>query len=224
MNCLTALKPASILAAAAFVLAGAAACVPTVSRPTLNEVRMGQARSAAATDPTLERGDIRGEIAEIDLSRREIRVVTEGGRREIVPVDRARTRVVYHGREYAVENLQAGDVIAFQPASRSGDYVEIVRIYEPVQARATSGIARRPSLPPRSVVEGTVERVNHELGIFEVKPQRGNTVTVSVPYNARPGDVDDFKRLRRGDHVRVEGEFVSSDNLQLLAILSPKDR
>jgi hypothetical protein len=54
-----------------------------------------------------------------------------------------------------VENLQAGDVIAYRRPPRSSDFVDIVRIYEPVQARAV----RRPALATKSVVEGTVERV-----------------------------------------------------------------
>jgi hypothetical protein len=35
--------------------------------------------------------------------------------------------------------------------------------------------------------------------------------------------VDNFRALRRGDPVRVEGEFVNPDNLQLLSFLSPRN-
>lgn len=213
-------RPISLVPAAMFIAGAAAACAPLYSRPTLNEVRLGQARSDAASDPRLEPGEVRGEIAEIDPSRREIRVITDDGRREVVAYDANRMRVVYHGRDYVVENLQAGDVIAYRRPPRSSDFVDIVRIYEPVQARAV----RRPALATKSVVEGTVERVNHDLGFFDVRSEGGKTVTVSVPYNARPAVVDDFKRLRSGDYVRVEGEFVNSDNLQLLAILPPRGR
>jgi hypothetical protein len=187
----------------------------------LNEVRLGQARSAVAADPRLEPGEVRGEIAQIDPSRREIRVMTDAGRREVLPYDAARTRVVYHGRDYVVENLQAGDVIAYRPPARSSDFIDLVRVYEPVQARAAT---RLPARADKSVVEGTVERVNYDLGVFDVRTPGGKVVTVSVPYNARAADVDDFKRLRRGDYIRVEGEFVNADNVQLLAILSPRGR
>jgi hypothetical protein len=44
-------------------------------------------------------------------------------------------------------------------------------------------------------------------------------VTVSVPYNAKAADVENFRRLRKGDYVRVEGQFVNPDSLQLLAFL-----
>jgi hypothetical protein len=220
MNLLNRFRPISPLAVAVFIVGSTAACAPMYSRPTLNEVRLGQARDVAA-DPRLEPGEIRGEIAEIDPSRRELRVITDTGRRDIVPYDAARTRVVYHGRDYLVENLQAGDVIAYRPPARSSDFVDTVRVYEPVQARA---ITRLPARTAKTVVEGTVERVNYELGVFDVRTPGGKVVTVSVPYNARAADVDDFKRLRRGDPIRVEGEFVNADNLQLLAILSPRGR
>jgi hypothetical protein len=48
-------------------------------------------------------------------------------------------------------------------------------------------------------------------------------VTVSVPYNARAADVDSFRGLRRGDEVKVEGEFVNAESFQLLSFLSPRN-
>jgi hypothetical protein len=113
--------------------------------------------------------------------------------------------------------------VAYQPPPRNGRYIDIIRVQEPVQARPATSVARRPAVPPRSdVVEGTVERVQLDLGVFDVKPRTGRTVTVSIPYNAKASDVENFRRLRTGDYVRVEGEFVNSDNLQLMAFLSPR--
>jgi hypothetical protein len=206
------------LALALIVFTG---CFP-VSRPTLNEVRMGQGRGQPASDTTLRPGEIRAEVTEIDPSRREIRVRTDDGRREVLVYDINRTLVTYHGREYSVDQLQAGDLIAFQTPPRNS-YIDVVRIQEPLQAR--SGIAspsRSPQPARPDVVEGTVERVAYDLGAFDVRSRTGRTVTVSVPYNAKTADVESFRRLRRGDYVRVEGEFVSSDNLQLLAFLTPR--
>jgi hypothetical protein len=64
--------------------------------------------------------------------------------------------------------------------------------------------------------------VDHGLGVFDIRPRTGRTVTVSIPYNARAADIDSFRALRRGDPVRVEGEFVSPDSFQLLAFLSSR--
>jgi hypothetical protein len=207
------------LALALFVFAG---CFP-VSRPTLNEVRLGQGRGQAASDTTLRPGEISAEVTEIDPSRREIRVQTNDGRREVLAYEVNRTLVTYHGREYGVDQLQAGDLIAFQAPSRSSRYVDVIRVQEPLQARSGTVAPARSALPARpDVVEGTVERVSYDLGAFDVRSRAGRTVTVSVPYNAKTADVDSFRRLRQGDYVRVEGEFVSPDNLHLLAFLAPR--
>jgi hypothetical protein len=167
----------------------------------------------------MEPGEIRGEITQIDPARREILVRTDDGRRQVLPYDINRTRVLYHGREYTIDSLESGDIIAFRfPHPRS--YVETVRVQEPVQARTGTTLAGRA--PNSAVVEGTVERVHPNLGAFDVRSRSGRMVTVSVPYNARTADVDNFRNLRTGDYVRVEGEFVNADNMQLLAFLSPR--
>jgi hypothetical protein len=199
-----------------------AGCFP-VSRPTLNEVRLGQGRGQLASDTTLRPGEIRAEVTEIDPSRREIRLQTDDGRREVLAYDVNRTLVTYHGREYRVDQLQAGDLVAFQAPSRSNSYVDVIRIQEPLQARSGIPSPSRSAVPARAdVVEGTVERVAYDLGAFDVRSRTGRTVTVSVPYNAKTADVESFRRLRQGDYVRVEGAFVSADNLQLLAFLAPR--
>lgn len=202
-------------------------CVPieTVTRPTLNEVRSGSAREPTVEATTLRPGEIEAEVAEVNRPRQEVYVLTMDRRRRTLPYDLDRTRVIYHGREYTIENLEAGDLIAYHLASAGSRYVETIRIQEPVQARSGSRFAQ--SVPPRprtDVVEGTVERIDHSLGVFDIRPPAGRTVTVSVPYNARVPDVDSFRNLRRGDPVRVEGEFVSPDTLQLSSFLWSRDR
>lgn len=202
--------------ALAIGLAAVTACVP-VTRPTLNEARLGQGR--LVSDTNLQPGEIRGEIVEIQPARKQIQVRTDDNRMRVLEYDLPTTRVIYHGRDHSVQDLQAGDIIAFQFRPRgSTDHVNIIRVQEPVQARAGSTIARRVPPPPRpELLEGTVERIDHERGVFDVRQRNGGTVTVALPYNARSSEVDAFRRLRSGDHVRVEGEFINRDNFQLLA-------
>ena len=201
-------------------LATLAGCV-LATPPTLNEVRTGRGRGVTA-DTALQPGEVGAEVTALDPSRREIRVRTDDGRTRVLVYDRADTLVTYHGRDYRVDQLEAGDLIAFRTRGRDRDEIASIRIQEPVQARAGSTIARRAVVPRAEVVEGTVERVQHDKGLFEVLPRTGPSVTVSVPYNARTADVENFRRLRRGDYVRVEGEFTNPENLQLSSFLSPR--
>src|SRR4029453_8739470 len=119
-----------------------------------------------------------------------------------------------------VDQLERGDIVVFETSPKDAKYVETIRIQEPTQG---ARLARRSPLPPRAdVIEGTVEKVQYDLGVFDVRSRTGRMVTVSIPYNAKPADVENFRRLRRGDYVRVEGEFVNSESLQLLTFLSPR--
>jgi hypothetical protein len=207
---------AYILSALAIGLLTVNACTP-IDRPTLNEARLGQGR--LVSDTRLEPGEIRGEIVEIQPGRRQIQVRTGDNRTRVLEYDPATTRVLYHGREHGVQELQAGDVIAFHYRPRGSiDYVDTIRVQEPVQARASSTVARRvPPAPRAELVEGSIERIDQERGVFDVRQRNGSIVTVALPYNARSSDVDAFRRLRTGDYVRVEGEYINRDNFQLLA-------
>jgi len=215
-------SPLVYLFTAALGLATLTGCA-LETRPTLDEVRSGRVRGPVTEDTALQPGEIRAEVIEVDPAKQEVRVQTDNGGRRVLLYDRTATRVVYHGWSYAPEQLESGDLIAFRTGPRRSDDIETIRIETPVQARTGPTGARRDPLPPRSdVVEGTVERIEYDTGVFDVRPRTGRMVTVSVPYNARPADVDNFRRLRRGDYVRVEGRFTNPDNLQLQAFLSPR--
>lgn len=218
---LTYVFPIGVVATGLIWLAG---CVPleTVQRPSLHEVRSGNARGPSTEDSRLRPGEIQAEVDAIDRPRREIRVIAEDGRTNILRYDIDRTRVTYHGWDYAVGDLEAGDRIAYPSVPRSSAYVETIRVLEPVQARSGPSVARPGPRPRTDIIEGTVDRVDHGLGVFDIRPRTGRTVTVSIPYNARAADIDSFRALRRGDPVRVEGEFVSPDSFQLLAFLSSR--
>jgi hypothetical protein len=196
----------------------------TVTRPTLDDVRLGRVAGAPAEDLALRPDEVRAEVLQVQPERNQIRVRTDAGRREVLPYDINRTSVIYHGWDYTVSSLESGDVIAFRTPPR-GSYVDVIRIQEPVQARASGAtLARRSPATRADVIEGTVDRIQYNLGVFDVMPRAGRPVTVSVPFNARPADVENFQRLRRGDYVRVEGEFTNPESLQLLAFLSPRGR
>jgi hypothetical protein len=198
-------------------------------RPTLAEARSGQQPQEDTT--AVGSGEIRAEVAEVDALHREIRVIDiDGGRRDIIPYDVNYTRVVYHGFDYATDALEAGDIITFVPSPRAGPYVDVIRLQVPVQARTPGSPYARSTGAPYAraatpvtraqMLEGTVERIDYDRGVFDVRPRAGGRiVTVALPYNARGSDVENFRRLRNGDYVRVEGEYVNADNVQLMAFL-----
>ena len=212
----------STLAVGVWALGG---CVPMdyAARPTLDEVRSGNARGKIVEDTRLLAGEIAGEIDRIDRGRREIHVLGDDRRAQTLEYDVSRTRVLYHDWDYTVDRLEAGDRIAFR-APRRSDYIETIRVLEPVQARSGPTVARPASRPRVDIIEGVVERVDVGLGTFEVLPQSGKSVTVSVPYNARSADIENFRKLRRGDQVRVEGEFINPESFQLTSLVVPRSR
>jgi hypothetical protein len=182
----------------------------------LEETRSGRA-ATLPPERDLRPGEILAEVERIDPGRREIRLREENGRTLVLSYDQA-TRVLYQDREYGVENLEAGDVVAVRVSPRSDNYVASMRVYETVQDRLAKGTSRRP-LSRLETVEGTVEDVNHERGVFDLRLRSGKVITVTLPYNARSADADDLRRLRRGDFVRLEGAFVNPETFQMQAFL-----
>ena len=218
-------RSAFLFASAGLMAMVACAPINPLPKPTLNAVRSGTSEGPAIDNTRLGPAEIEAEVVEIDRANREIHVVSERGRNRTLPIDLDRTLVTYHGFDYAVSSLEAGDLIAYQSVPRDRGYLESIRIVEPVQARTGSGFMRpAPGIPRTDVVEGRVQRIEPDLGVFDLQPRVGDSVTVSIPYNARTADIESFRRLRRGDYVRVEGRFVSPDSLQLLSFLSPRGR
>lgn len=197
--------------AAGFVL-----LVGCVAGPTLHETRRGE--SLPGPDTTLQPGEIRAEVVQVTPSRNEIQVRPGDNRIQVFRYDPTRTRVTYSGRDYSVENLEAGDIIAFQTQPRDG-IIDAIRVQQPVQARAASTSVRPGiGLPRGELLEGTVDRIDYDRGIFDVRTRDRGVITVALPFNARTSDVDAFRRLRNGDSVRLEGEFVNRDNFQISSI------
>ena len=198
------------------LLLGLSLLLGCVAGPTLHETRRGE--SLPGPDTTLQPGEIRAEVVQVTPNRNELQVREADNRTRVLRYDPGRTRVTYQGRDYSVDNLEAGDVIAFQTFGRDNT-VETIRVQQPVQARAVPGPVRPgASLARGEVLEGTVDRIDYDRGIFDVRTRDRGTITVALPFNARTSDVDAFRRLRNGDSVRLEGEFINRDNFQVSSI------
>jgi hypothetical protein len=206
----------SILAGTLFPLL-AAACAP-VYQPTLEETRSGRA-STVASDVTVRPGETRAEVEQVDPVRGKIRLRLDSGRTAVLDYDAA-TRVVYHARDYDVRSLEAGDVVVVRIPRNGDDYLSYITVQETVQDRIARGTLQRPADRPNTI-EGIVEDINRERGVLDLRLDSGRIVTVTLPYNARSADVENFRRLRRGDVVRLEGDFVAPGTFQFYAFRTP---
>lgn len=165
------------------------------------------------------REEIVGEVRYLDARARQIEVRTKGDRIRLVNYSPS-TRVIYRGKEYSVERLERGDVVAISAwRDGYGDFHgEEIVIQEAAQEPTRDRYASRRGSLDR--LEGTVERINPARGIFELRDRAsGDRVVVSLPYNPRRSDDDRFRRLRVGDAVRIEGRFLNRDRFELDAFL-----
>jgi hypothetical protein len=163
--------------------------------------------------PTLEsRGPPERIIATIDgvdHQMQELYLLAEGNQHYAVRY-LIGTRVTAQGRDYPAADLRAGDRIEVE--LREGAdmrlYADQVRVVGSGSASATTAIRN---------VEGTVERISLARGVIELRSRNGQLLTIYVPDSSSPETRDRFYRVSIGDYVRLEGEQLSENRLELLA-------
>lgn len=164
--------------------------------------------------PTLEsRGqprDITAAVDGIDLQGREIYL--RAGRNQHYVVNYTdQTRVVVDGRVQPVSGLQVGDQIRVN--LREGEDRRLVADQIRVESRAGAGATTLRT------VEGTVERVMTERQVLELRTTDGDLLTIYVPDWLNDAAKNRFQRIRAGDYVRLEGERLSENRMELVAFL-----
>ncbi len=87
--------------------------------------------------------DLVAEVERVDTSPREIHLRDNNGRSSVVRYDTS-TRVIYREREYSVNQLEPGDIVAVEMKRGllDGSYANLIRIQESVRDRG--GITTRP--------------------------------------------------------------------------------
>jgi hypothetical protein len=144
----------------------------------------------------------------IDTNLREVYLRTANNQHYVVNYTNE-TRVTDRVREYAVNGLRVGDQVRVDVRQGDGRRLYADRIVlESAGAPDASGIR---------TVEGTVERVLPERGILELRILSGELLTIYMPESSSAATKNRFNRIREGDHVRLEGERLSEDRLELLA-------
>lgn len=169
--------------------------------------------------------DIRGEVR--DVGSRSIELRTQNGRSTRVRYDGS-TNVRYRDRRYSVRSLERGDYVTIRThRERDGDlYARSVvvqrsartdRVYDRRTDRRAERRAppRRGDVYARTSLEGRVGRVDRGGGRFELRDTREGTVWVNVPRTASRGTRERISRLREGQHVRLQGRFLSGNRFEV---------
>ena len=159
--------------------------------------------------PTIEAPDapkdISATINGIDHNLREIYLRTANNQHYVVNYT-AGTQVTSRGRQASVNDLRPGDRVRAEVREGTGR-----RLFaDEIQLEGAGASAIR-------VIEGTVERIVPERGFLELRTAAGALITVYVPEGSSAETRDRFQRIGVGDTVRLEGERLDEDRLELLA-------
>lgn len=188
---------------------------------SLNDVLGGVLNPGASTAGS----EVQGEVRSVDTRSQTIQVYTTDGRSGSVRYDN-NTRVIYQQREYQVSALEAGDRVTLRiRQDQSGNaYTDQVYVTQSVQevGGGTVGSTGGTAYPGSGVqtLQGNVNRVDYERGMFEIRTGNNAYTWVSLPYNPRTNDVNRLRQLRGGDYVRVEGRYLGQDRFELERFVS----
>lgn len=147
---------------------------------------------------------LRGTVQRNDPRYRQILFVM-ADKRQVTLNYTAQTRVEFQGRDYPVQNIQAGDYIEMRARDVTIAYPNADTIIVINQA----GGGRVES------IEGRVEVINARSGTFEMRDQNNRIVLVVLPASPSQAITDRFNRLRNGDGITVEGRFTTQTRFEL---------
>jgi hypothetical protein len=186
---------ASVLLVLAAALLSACEHIALMPRPTL-ESRGPPERVTATIDGA-------------DHQLQELYLLAEGNQHYVVRY-LSGTRVTAQGRDRPASDLRAGDRVEVELREGADRrlYADQVRILGSGAASAATRVRN---------VEGTVERVSMDRGMLELRARNGELVTIYVPESSSQGTRDRFHRLWVGDCVRLAGESLSENRMELLA-------
>jgi hypothetical protein len=169
--------------------------------------------------PTLPeaRPDMVGTVERVDFAACQLYLRPITGDPRVVSYSRD-AQVFDHGRVFPLSRLEPGDVVAMQikQDTRGDSYVDLIRI----QQEAVSGRDDASATKKIERLAGTVESVNRRDNSFELDRPPDQTLLVALSENVRDSDRERFRRLRSGDHVRIEGKFTGRDRFEMLSFLN----
>jgi hypothetical protein len=154
-----------------------------------------------------ENAEFIGTVEEVDHSRGELYLRTQGGQSQVITYTTA-TRVITDGGETPASEIERGDIIEVRMhGSADGRALaDSIRVHERGQVSTTT-------------IDGMVERVISERNIIELRTSAGALITVYLPQNSPDIVQDEFSRLRSGDFVRFQGSFLGENRFESTGIL-----
>jgi hypothetical protein len=195
---------------------GAATACASGSGGTLGQV-LGSVLGGAGGAGGQQQGQVQGAIRGVDTRNQQIALQLTNGQTVSLGYDQ-QTQVVYQNRSYSVANLEPGDQVTatVQDNGNGNYYVSAVQVDQSVQGGGTTsgGTANGGSNSVQSV-QGTVQQIDVQNGLFSIDVGNRSVYTVSLPYNVSRADSDRFRSLRQGDRVRFYGVLLNNTRIEL---------
>lgn len=159
--------------------------------------------------------EVSGSIRSIDTRRQEIQLESAWRGSQRVRYDN-RTQVISGNRRYSVRDLRRGDrVQIWVDQDRRGQaYASRITLQQNTQSRGGGQASARIQR-----LDGSVGRLDLQRGWFELHPNRGSVVLVTLPYEPSRNLRDRFRRLRQGERIRIEGQMLNSSRVELQRFL-----
>jgi exosome complex RNA-binding protein Csl4 len=153
---------------------------------------------------------VSGTVLGVDTRNQQIVLQASNGQQVNLSFDN-QTRVVYQNQNYSVTNLERGDQVTarVQQAQNGGYYTDLVQVD---QSASTSGGGGPGNVQS---IQGTVQQVDLQNGLFTLNTTQYGTIVVGLPYNVSRSDLSRFQNLRRGDNVRLYGVFLNNQRVEL---------
>ena len=157
---------------------------------------------------------VSGTVLGVDTRSQQIALQTSDGQQVNLSFDN-QTQVVYQNQSYSVTNLERGDQVTarIQQSNNGGYYTDLVQVDQ--SASSSGGTYGGGASGNVQSIQGTVQQVDLQNGLFSLNTTQYGQIIVALPYNVTRADQSRFQNLRRGDNVRLYAVFLNNQRAEL---------
>jgi hypothetical protein len=208
-----------VRACAAVLAIGAASACASGSGGSLGDVLGAVLGGGAGGAGQQQQGQVQGVVRGVDTRNQQISLQLTNGQTVGLGYDQ-QTQVIYQNRSYAVTNLESGDqvTVTVRDNGNGNYYVSTVQVDQSVQGgggTVNGGSGTTNGGNSVQSIQGTVQQVDLQNGLFSIDVGNRSVYTVSLPYNVSRADSDRFRSLRQGDRVRFYGVPLNNTRIEL---------